>query len=499
MQFNTFPSLLLLLFALLSSLYITTTDAKLSRGIAHLDSTTTTEYLLGSFSFSSHLSGTINGTLTFPTGEGLSYYRNRNHNLVVSIYDDKAYKEYQRMISSGSLCRERIAKSTRNYRLAFPSRTSDKITFHHNVTQSANVLNSYAILSDCLLEDYPASPPPVHFEVTFLNGDEHLPQDERHMPTLLLCALIPLFISLGLYIRNMSKQHTRSSQVHLIQVLIGVAFICVVLSILAQLLHLYQYSNDGLGLKLRYTWFAMDFFSEITQVLSEIIIAFVFISIALFGWLFSTTSSKMTTILQRRHIPFFVGYILLHLYLQYQTRKNEADFNYFYYDLQHWAGFAIIMLRILSLLLFVLGVAISTSLISHILQKIPYLGKVLIDAKILTPTQIDAVADGEKIGFLSQSQDSQINTVFSHLTAIGLAWFSVLPIAITFSLVFNPSSRRLFVVAVSLSIHVATLIWFLFAFTFESLYYKASCLSNMGTVFSATQSTGYWSSKIAID
>jgi hypothetical protein len=444
------------------------------------------------------MTGTIEGTLTLPK-DGLSYYRGGRHNLLISIFDDKTWADYNLKIKKGSLCRDRVQLG-HSYRLNLPQ-NSDKIVFKHDIIQSASVLNSFVVFSDCFLEDYQASPPAFTYHVTFLNGNgEHLPQEERHMTTLLTIYLIPIFISLGVYFYKMKIQRQKTSQIHLIQLFIGVAFILVLLSILSQLAHLYQYSNDGMGLKLRYTWLALDFFSEITQVLSELILIFVFISISLFGWLFSVTSSKMSTILQRRHIPLFIIYIILQLYLQYHTRQNETDFNYYFYDYKHWAGFAIIILRIISLSLFLLGIAISTSIITLFIEKLPLLVQFLKKFNLMSSSQLNAaINDGEKVGFLTQNQDSQINTVFTHLTIIGIIWFSILPISIIFSHLFNPSTRRLFVVGLSLTVHLSTLFWFLYSFTFDSLYYKASCLSNMGTVFANTQSTGFWSNKISID
>ena len=42
------------------------------------------------------------------------------------------------------------------------------------------------LIADCALEFYPAKPPPLHYEITFMNGGGHLPADEE--------GLVPFFI-----------------------------------------------------------------------------------------------------------------------------------------------------------------------------------------------------------------------------------------------------------------------------------------------------------------
>lgn len=535
--------LLLLLFAtLLASL----TTAKTVHGVARLESRITEAYL-GKFSFSSHINdGHIEGEFVVDRNHANAnnWLQRFRHELQVVMFDDAELKEFNKILKKGSLCSERVALSNRRFQLFRPNAQTPHIfRFEHQVKQTADVLNLHAYITDCPLEFVETSRevPNLTYVVKFLNhGGNHLPQDEIHMPKLLLVLFIVSFVLTAMFLAKM-KTLWAAQRVHLIHLLCQLALILVTTSLGAQLLHLTIYANDGMGLKLRYTWIAADFLSEICQFCSELVVSFIFISISAFGWLFSTTgrTNQMSLLLSSstrsgasptsgglvaKNNLFFLTiftYIGINVVLQYYNRKYEEDFNYFQYNLQHTPGVLLIALRLLVLVIFLITI-IKNFKADFLFQIAPkFVLKFLFKLQLISPyqyqkytttttTTITPTSVGqqqqneiEKQPLMSSSSSPNVNQqqqqqyqqedsediqkTIKLLTIVGCVWFLSYLLAdmLIFVLFYTqPSMQRFFTIAITLTIHIAVIAFLSYAFAFEgTALYKTSTLTSMGMSF----------------
>jgi len=168
----------------------------------------------------------------------------------------------------------------------------------------------------------------------------------------------------------------KTGRVHLIGLLTFSAFILQISSVVCELFHLIVFSINGKGLRFRHTFFALDFVSEVFQMLSENIITLVLLAVGA-GWTlnipveidpetgteneekklhgFKALTVKGLMISLRKPfnllrgadiIPLlaFIFIFLLQMFLEFVGRSYEDDFNSFH-DHEHWPGYTLMLLR----------------------------------------------------------------------------------------------------------------------------------------------------------
>eukprot|EP00232_Nephroselmis_pyriformis_P006704 CAMPEP_0182878260 /NCGR_PEP_ID=MMETSP0034_2-20130328/15246_1 /TAXON_ID=156128 /ORGANISM="Nephroselmis pyriformis, Strain CCMP717" /LENGTH=504 /DNA_ID=CAMNT_0025011139 /DNA_START=43 /DNA_END=1554 /DNA_ORIENTATION=+ len=386
-------------------------SAKYVAGDLHLSSLVS-EIDVAKFSFSYKKGGTINGTWhTAVKGWG----RGR-HNPGLFLYSDDAWERFQNSLAEGSLCNHRTQMATQSHRIRLkPNAQGDEFVssnFHFNIdVDRERTRYWYALVADCELEWYDArNLPPLQFELEFRNGGSHLPADETGMYTLQWLVLL-IMLAFGAFCTHEAvAQFRQKKQIHLIVLLLGVAYVLQMGSIFSEIMHLTVYLRNGRGLRLRYTWFAADAFSEVLQGLSELLISLLLIFLAC-GWttlslgtvadVVAAEAAKVTlpdsltekgsfldrlqrkkrdlfedkgfkrmatqfTLALRRPVRlmktvsfgsiFLVSIVGTQVFLEVMGRKfHESDDFLSFHDHEHWPGFALIGLRCLLCLLFLMG------------------------------------------------------------------------------------------------------------------------------------------------
>jgi len=124
----------------------------------------------------------------------------------------------------------------------------------------------------------------------------------------------------------------------------------------------------------------MDFYSEILQGLSELLIQFILVSLA-FGWTIIPNTGEQGGFFKALAKPYeifkqiskasvFVGGLaVVQFSLELCGRMYEDDFNQFH-DHEHWPGFTLMMLRVALAGLFIYGVR--TTKVAHPRPCTPY-------------------------------------------------------------------------------------------------------------------------------
>ena len=139
------------------------------------------------------------------------------------------------------------------------------------------------------LEFYDAHPPQFTYKFEMLNGGSHLPADERRQAVVQGVLLLFLALFGLMYVALIMNQLKSNGSIHLVGLFLGAAYVCQTVSVFFELLHVRKYEKDGMGYRFRYSWFPLDFLSEMFQGLSEYIIMFTLLCLAS-GWTFSTGS-----------------------------------------------------------------------------------------------------------------------------------------------------------------------------------------------------------------
>lgn len=320
--------------------------AKVEQGTLSIDSVTT-EHLIGKFGVTE--SGDLNLKLT-TSRDG---WERGRHELHILCFNDDNYRKWEKEMQKGSLCRDRNKlaniqhkvdlphelathhghgweyfvdpESGKSYRVNLDTGESEwnsahnatrmreegpvnrvhhrETTFttkleHHYPIRGRNPTGEktlkaahwYIVISDCALEFYEAHPPPMHYELTMFNGGSHLPSDLNGMGILygFLFIVLSLFLVPGFTLAK--QQYKRLGRVHVILVLLGVAYVLQTSSFFLELLHLRAFTKDGKGLQWRYTFFAADFAAEMFQGTSEFLVSSLLLFLAC-GWTTVSTGS----------------------------------------------------------------------------------------------------------------------------------------------------------------------------------------------------------------
>eukprot|EP00667_Euglena_gracilis_P011494 EG_transcript_11731 len=449
-------------------------DGKVVTGIVQLSSAFTESYV-SKFSFSQKRNGYIAGR--FYTLGSEKYFGGEAHDLSIALFDDDAWDRFHAAFAQGTLCNDRRALATWTHHIK-PATTDDPHNPEHGEdfyfevevpTLDHRAHYWYAVMVDCQLEQYDAHPPAIIYEMTFLNGNSHVPADEEGMYEVCFVVMVGMISFIVFISMQIWDQWKSTGQIHLIVVLFSFAYLAQTAAIVCEFLHLRTYMYDGQGLRFRHTWLALDFLADMLQGLSELLISFVLICMA-FGW---TLSSPMSLITGARSpgglaaifsqpadagaALVFFSIFLLQTVLQYLGRQYEDDFTQFH-DYEHNPGYGLLALRVLSCVAFWIGT----------------------------------------MGTIRSSRNADVASFLGRLTFIGTAWFLAFPILVISTSFMAPYNRHAVVAGGSIVLQSAALALFLKLFLSHSEYYKISSLSKMGTLFQSGGSLAH-ARKLATD
>lgn len=225
------------------------------------------------------------------------------HDLRVNLYDDEAWDKYQALLRKGSLCKERQQLASQSFKIdAQHSMESggmvepELLMYIPKSIQNRRHRTYYwfAVMADCSIEDHNIQGLPVlDFELSFFNGDSHLPADETGMLWRLYAVLLFMLALGGLIARQTHRRVQAGRQLHLVTVLLGAAFALQILAVWCETCHLRVYAKDGKGLRWRHhhgddcehglLFLPLDFFGEVFQGLSELLISLILVFLAC-GW-----------------------------------------------------------------------------------------------------------------------------------------------------------------------------------------------------------------------
>ena len=452
------------------------THAKKISGNVKLSSQNTEQYM-AKFSFSPYVSSYIYGEFRVYSGQ---YFDQHPHALVLCLYNETQWRKFQDAMKGGSLCvdRQRLASWTTDR--IHPSHQQDgqKFMFEsHLRAPHSRAHYWFAALMDCYLEEYDAHPPPLHYDITFLNGKSHLPADETGMISINLIAFLCMG-AYGVFFFGIAMSRMRKAgQIHLITVIFLAAYALQTFSVFCELMHLRRFAHDGKGLRWRHTYFALDFLSGLSQSISELILSVLLIALA-FGWTLGLASQEPISgipgkILGAFHRPalilrglqhpssillFSIG--LLQFLLLAWGRAQEEDFNNFH-DFEHLPGLLLLGIRLLMCGLFLWALKRSKS-----------------------------VEGGQEIlGFLDK------------LMWFGGVWFLCLPILILLAMVLPPYRRHQLVAGGSIFVQGIALSLLSTLFLESSEFYKISSLNHVGQALPSLSSFSGMGKKpkIAVD
>jgi len=441
--------------------------AKIVEGEMKLSSQETERYM-AKFSFSPYQLSHIDGVFA---AHNANYFDNHPHELNLCLYNEEAWQKFQVAMKKGSLCIERqqlaswktgihptlldrqakqqkAGSAARDYEFKFKSTLTPPTSRAHYW---------FAVLMDCYLEEYDAHPPEMHFQITFTNGNSHLPADESGMTTINLLAFVGMAAYGAFYFGRQVARMFQIGQVHLITLVFASAYFLQTVAVLCELLHLRQYGRDGKGLRWRHTVFALDFLSGLLQSVSELLISVLLIALA-FGWTLGLESQEPLEGLAGKifgglHSPgkllrsFLAPSTLLlasiaasQLLLLALARRYEEDFNNFH-DFEHPPGLALLGIRLALCALFLWALRRSRRVERQV----------------------------EVLGFLQQ------------LTVFGSIWFVGLPLLVALALVLPPYRRHQAVAGGSIFVQATTLAMLSALFREGSHYYKMSSLRFVGS------------------
>jgi len=440
------------------SLLGTGARAKIIDGTVKLSSQETEQYM-GKFSFSPYVRSHISGTFHVDSGQ---YFDQHPHDLELCLYEEAQWKKFQHAMKTGSLCidRKKLASwSTGRIQPTFKAGGTPRRDFSFDSTLTAPSSRAhywFAVLMDCYLEEYDAHPPPMHFNMTFLNGHSHLPADETGMISINLVGLLAMGLYGAYFFGSALARMKKMGQVHLITLIFLLAYALQWVSLLCELLHLRRFAYDGKGLRWRHTLFALDFLAGLTQSVSELVLSVLLIALA-FGWTLGLESQepldglggkllaglhRPATLLRGLRSPtvmLLCGVGGAQFLLLCWGRSREEDFTNFH-DFEHLPGMVLLGIRL------ALG--------------------------------------GLFLGALRRSRaverQREVLAFLERLAWFGSTWFLCLPALVIVALVLPPYRRHQLVAGGSVVVQAIALALLSLLFAEGSQYYKMSSLAHMG-------------------
>ncbi len=432
-------------------------------------------------------------------------------------------------------CHDRLRLATDLFPIIVPRSIDTKTEFSRYVDLSKakrSAHYTYFVIARCDLEYEPRYPPPFTFDATFLNGSSHLPADEEGTYPFFICITLVLVGISALYIYGLTNVYKKYTQLHFISLLLGLALLFQLSASIAQVIHMSKYLEDGKGYKLRHTWLAIDFFAEMAQLGSELIIAFILICIAL-GWLFSYSFRMSHILFSTKPRVVFILLVCTHVFLQHKGRRYFEDFNHFH-DFSHWPGLVLVLLRLILCAIFWIGVGIAQGNLPDFVRRSPIYGAIfgtvfgLVSRDNSTPAvpasvpqenntllsassasssssssatvadsikQTRPVFQGRTDGY-ARDVEPEIVKLITIITACGTIWFLSFPFLVITAPLFAAVDQKAYVGWGSVLIHIIVLLFFLYSFgSPNSAFFKNTSLKNMGTVFASNDGLGQTSSQ----
>ena len=237
-------------------------------------------------------------------------------------------------------------------------------TFEWEIEHHVRTHGWFLVLADCALEQFNTQVPPMDYEIQLFNDmTTHLPADEQGVPRFILGMFVALCLFLAWALTLLVKHYQEAKTVHLVVRLLLSAFVLQLLSMLMELVHLWQYKSDGFGL------FWADLLSEMLEGFSQSVIAFVLICLAS-GWTLvevehdDAKANSVATLLRNPKrlvtganpvILVIVLVVVLSMVLQVLNKNEDDNFSKFH-DYESTPGKLLVLLR------FTLGLAFVVSL-----------------------------------------------------------------------------------------------------------------------------------------
>jgi len=426
-------------------------------------SSQTTEQYIAKFSLSKGSHGHLEAQ--FFVDSTHPYFDSNPHTVKLSLFDDQTWDEFQRKAKSGSLCNDRVQLAQYHHKIEPQFEpTSDPvkvIKFEQPFEPKDSTHYWFLVVSDCFLEEYDAHPPPMAFNLIFKNGDSHLPADEVGLPTLFaFMSFVLLCVSL-FFAYSLHRATDGYKGVHLVVLLLGLGIQSQLASLLFETIHLWVYERNGLGMRWRHSWLPLDFLAEACQGLSELVVAFVLIAIS-FGWTLSipnklaNSSFKHFYHISGNSFLLFLGLLSIQVVLEFWGRKYQDDFSQFH-DFEHLPGYLLIMFRFGQWVLFLYG---------------------LLSTK-------------------KRSTEESVTGFLVQLATFGTLWFLTFPAVVIISTTFPPYLRHSIVTGTAVVMQCVALMLLGKLFLSKGQYYRASTLSQVGTVFGGQQ--GFVGGKISTE
>ena len=385
---------MLMLLAIVVASIIPYIEAKQSSGKVHL-SGAQTESTLVKFAISPSSTGNIDLLLT-----SYGMYENEQE-LKMHIYAEEEWPTVKR----STLCAQKIRLAQKSLPIVFDykgmlpdTRPGKKKTDRAEIytsriqTEIQNPPNGrlaqgkekkdrsryfYFLIDDCSLERYnhDDKAPDITFDVTILNGGNHLPADEAGIGFLLVLSLA--FSALLTMLLLFKLLRTIGGEVHVAIIVVITASGCNAVSSLCELIHRSVFASNGVGS------YSMDALSSHFEALSDSMVALILLSIG-GGWTlpsdvksegFASDSSVSKLMKGVRNpagslIDFIssrgvsgdsaggfvaLSLILVHAGLAQWGRTFDDDFDT-YHALEHPPGRALMFLRVSLGFVFVTGV-----------------------------------------------------------------------------------------------------------------------------------------------
>jgi hypothetical protein len=461
--------------------------AKTSSGSVTLSSAVTEKFVS---KFSGSASEVIKVSGIFHT-DTVDYFDGHPHDMTLCLYKEQKWDAFQQALKKGSLCTERRQMASHSIKI-HPA-LSPAQQARHEFSFQATLLPSdgftahywFAVLMDCYLEEYDAHPPPMHYELKFLNGRSHLPADQDGMATVhgVLCVGMTAY---GLFYFGRSiLQMYQKGQVHLLILLFAAAYTMQTGGAFFEWLHLWHYRRDGAAAANataeHWKGSLFDLVSGLLQCASELTISLVLIALA-FGWTLGLDAQAplqghVGKLLAGLHTPGKLlrglrspSSLLLFSIAASQVallgigRSMAEGSAQSFHEFEHWPGVVLLCIRLVLCGVFVWALQRSRAVESNV----------------------------EVLGFLGK------------LAWFGAVWFLCLPLLVLVATLLPPYRRHQLVAGGSILVQAAALVLLSTLFAEGSHFYRMSSLSHlgsgfaMGTLHAPARGAGI-GSKIAID
>lgn len=427
----------------LLSIIATSAWAKQTVGKVRLSSQDTEQYLC-KFSLSNGAKGRV-ALMLKSDDEQKPYLDGHMHSLQVAAFHDEDWSKFQKSLSAGSLCQDRLQYAS--WTQSVPTSSTGVYKFAKEFQPKERSHYWYLLLVDCYLEEYNAHPPAMHFEATFLNNGLQLPADEQGLPNLYTALLLIMLCFGAIFMKMACDQFGELGQLHVIVFLLFAAFVLQLVAVLLEVMHLSVYQIDGRGLRWSHTYFAADFLAEVAQTLSETLLMFVLVCLS-FGWTLgvavevsSTPASRFFAHFSRHSLLFLAVLGLLQLVLELLGARYEDNQNSFH-DFSHWPGYCMLAIRLALCGAFLYG---------------------------LWNTR--------------RVEGDQVRKFMFMLRLLGTLWFVSFPLLVLLSGFVSEHSRHAFVTGSAVTMQSLAIAGLTAQFLRKSTYFKISSLSQMGTIF----------------